>query len=276
VAPVSRPTSFYYAFLALSRAQREAIVAVWDFCRAVDDTVDEDRHGDPDRVQANLQGWREELARCYGGDPQTPQGRALVPWIQTYQLPRQPFADLIDGLAMDLVHARYETFADLYEYCWRVASTVGFVCLAIFGVRDEGREYALQLGVALQLTNILRDVKTDYQNGRVYLPLEDLRRAGCLETDLGTSGITAPVRDLLRGQAERARAFYARADRARPAGDLPRAAEGHRAARLRHFLRARSREPGTAGRGRTRHLAARPAPSPWCLTSSSSGPASPG
>jgi phytoene synthase len=225
---MSRPTSFYYAFLSLSRRQREAIVAVWDFCRAVDDTVDEAGSGardqgsgsraDVDVVRAQLQAWRDELNACYEGRPATRQGRALRPWIERYGLSRQPFEDLIDGVQMDLDRSRYRTFDELYEYCWRVASTVGFMCLDIFGVRDAAREYALNLGLALQLTNILRDVKADYLRGHIYLPLEDLERFACHEADLGADTLSAPLRDLLRFEAGRAREFYARAAAARPQG----------------------------------------------------------
>ena len=237
---MSRPTSFYYAFLSLSRRQREAIVAVWDFCRAIDDTVDE--HGtvrsdgsfgsdgsvgslgsaQVEQVRAQLQAWREELNACYSGQPATAQGRALQPWIDRYQLSRQPFADLIDGVEMDLDRSRYATFDELYEYCWRVASTVGFMCLEIFGVRDGGRDYALHLGVALQLTNILRDVRADYERGHVYLPQEDLDRFGCDEGQLGATTASSACRELLRFEAARARDFYARAAAARPAGPARR------------------------------------------------------
>jgi phytoene synthase len=233
VAAMSRPTSFYYAFLSLSRRQREAIVAVWDFCRAVDDTVDEAGttvHGagfreqgsesEPERdvVRAQLQAWRAELNACYEGQATTRQGRALQPWIERYQLTRQSFEDLIDGVEMDLDRARYATFDELYEYCWRVASTVGFMCLEIFGVRDAGRDYALNLGLALQLTNILRDVKADYERGHIYLPLQDLDRFGCGEADLGAETPSAGLRELLRFEAARARDFYARAAASRPDG----------------------------------------------------------
>ena len=218
---MSRPTSFYYAFLSLSRRQRDAIVAVWDFCRTVDDTVDEaadDTEAGRAAIRARLQGWRDELDACYDGQPATPQGRALQPWIARYELTRQPFADLIDGVEMDLDRSRYTTFDELYEYCWRVASTVGFTCLEIFGVRDGGRDYALNLGIALQLTNILRDVKADYERGRIYLPLEDFDRFGCDETALASATPSTALRELLRFEATRARDFYARAAAARPEG----------------------------------------------------------
>lgn len=216
---MSRPTSFYYAFLALPRAQREAIIAVWDFCRAVDDAVDERAEQDVAGARAAIAEWRLELDRCFAGTPVTPTGRALEPWIRQFALARQPFADLIDGVEMDLDHRRYQTFDDLYEYCWRVASTVGLICIQVFGVPpEEARDYAVNLGVALQLTNILRDVQADLTHGRLYLPLEDLATFSCSEADLAAGRLSAQVRKLLAFEAERARAFYQKARRARPAG----------------------------------------------------------
>jgi len=231
VYPVSRPTSFYYAFLSLPRAERDAIVAVWDFCRAVDDTVDEEQgagaraqgRGSTELVRAQLQGWRHELNACYGGDPTTPQGRALQPWIDAFHLPRRPFEDLVDGVEMDLDRQRYQSFEELYEYCWRVASTVGLICVEIFGVHgDRARDYAVNLGVALQLTNILRDVAGDLARGRLYLPLDDLTRLGCTEDDLLAGRVTGPVRDLLAFEASRAKDFYRRAAESRPDGEARR------------------------------------------------------
>jgi 15-cis-phytoene synthase len=223
VAPVSRPTSFYYAFLVLPRDQRAAVIAVWDFCRAIDDTVDEQpvMPTNPEAIavaRAALGSWRTELDRCYDGGPQTPQGQGLRPWLARFSLSRQPFADLIDGVEMDLDRCRYTAFEDLYEYCWRVASTVGLICLEIFGARDA-RDYAVNLGVALQLTNILRDVAIDFERGRVYLPLDDLARFGVRESDLGTGRTTDRVRELLKFEAGRARDYYRRARAAMPAHD---------------------------------------------------------
>ena len=183
---MARKTSFYYAFLVLPAEQRRAIIAVWDFCRAVDDAVDEaDKPQRPDAREA-ICFWRAELARCYeGAAPQTAQGRRLQPFIIRFDLPRQAFADVIDGVAMDLDTTRYQTFDDLLQYCLRVASAVGLICIRIFGCRDpRARDYALNLGVALQLTNILRDIKDDLARGRVYLPLDDLAAAGCTVADL--------------------------------------------------------------------------------------------
>lgn len=219
---MARDTNFYYSFLVLTPARRRAIVAVWDFCRAVDDAVDEARvETDEDRaaVHARLDEWRREIGRCFGGDepPQTPQGRALLPYVEQFNLPRGPFGDLVDGVAMDIGHRRYKTFAELYQYCYRVASTVGIICVQIFGCEDaQSRDYAIDLGLALQLTNILRDVKTDLAQGRLYIPLDDLARHGVTEDMLGHDAALPSVRALLRAQGERAREYYQRATRGIP------------------------------------------------------------
>ena len=163
-------------------------------------------------MRASLHQWRVELDRCYTGTPQMPQGIALQPWIRHFDLSRQPFSDLIDGVEMDLDRSRYETFEDLREYCWRVASTVGLICIEIFGQRsDRAREYAVTLGIALQLTNILRDVGSDAELGRIYLPQEDLRRFGCTDEDLRAGTMTAAVRELMAFEAGRATEYYTKA-----------------------------------------------------------------
>jgi phytoene synthase len=219
---MSRDTNFYYSFLVLPPHKRRAIVAVWDFCRAVDDAVDEvvpesDWAGslsDEARARAaeRLAGWRAELAAMYEGTPGTPQGLALQPYIREFELPRARFEELVDGVEMDLRDARYDSFASLLAYCRRVASSVGLICLEIFGYRTErARAYAENLGVALQLTNIVRDVRTDIMRGRVYLPREDLERFGVSEDDLRSGRLTSPVVDLLRFECERARYYYRRA-----------------------------------------------------------------
>jgi phytoene synthase len=224
---MARKTSFYYSFLVLPADQRRAIIAVWDFCRAVDDAVDEEDGVRPGGVAMSPRDavafWRQELARCYEGQPETPQGIGLRPFIERYQLPRAAFEDVIDGVAMDLDHARYETFTDLFEYCRRVASAVGIICIRIFRCESErATDYAVNLGVALQLTNIIRDVKADLERGRVYLPLEDLAAAGCRVEDLAAGRMSEPVRQVIAFECRRARDFYRRAIEARPAGDRRR------------------------------------------------------
>jgi phytoene synthase len=223
---MARKTSFYYSFLVLPAEQRRAIIAVWDFCRAVDDAVDEDgpvAAGSPTGRPA-IAFWREELARAFDGrTPTTAQGRGLQPFITPFDLPRQAFEDVIDGVAMDLDTTRYQTFDDLFEYCRRVASAVGLICIRIFGCTSQRAcEYALNLGVALQLTNILRDVKDDLRRGRVYLPLDDVRACGCTVDDLAAGSVTGPVRRLIEFECRRAREFYQRAKDALPPGDRKR------------------------------------------------------
>jgi phytoene synthase len=223
---VARDTSFYYAFLMLPPVKRNAIVAVWDFCRAVDDAVDE--AASAAQAEQDIAMWREELARCFDPDgdlgaPQTRQGRALRPLVTLFNLSRQPFEDLIDGVAMDLARDRYETIEDLIEYCRRVASAVGLVCIEIFGCRDQSaRDYAINLGLALQLTNIVRDVGVDLAHGRVYLPQEDLRRFGCSEDDLRRGVVTPPVRAVLAHECRRAREYFDRAAAVLPRADARR------------------------------------------------------
>jgi phytoene synthase len=226
-ASMARKTSFYYAFLVLPPDQRRAIIAVWDFCRAVDDAVDEAPAAGPEPLRAGraaVQFWKDELARCYDGrEPATPQGRGLQPFVGQFDLPRQAFEDVIDGVAMDLDTNRYDTFVDLLQYCRRVASAVGLVCIRIFGCRSAAAcEYALNLGVALQLTNILRDIKDDLARGRVYLPLEDLSAHGCRIADLEAGIVTPALRTLLAFECRRARDFYQKAIDARPPEDRPR------------------------------------------------------
>jgi phytoene synthase len=223
-----RDTNFYYSFLVLPAPKRQAIVAIWDFCRAVDDAVDEAPAGlsatDPASAPARLRGWREELSACYEGrPPETPQGARLVPFIHRYQLPRDSFEAVIEGVAMDLDHDRYETFEALREYCLRVAAAVGLLCIEIFGYRDpRTRQYAIDLGIALQLTNIIRDVRSDLGRGRIYLPAEDLARFHCTEGDLRAGTVSAGVRDVLAHESARARAYYRKA-----ASELPRVDRRH-------------------------------------------------
>jgi phytoene synthase len=227
---MSRDTSFYYSFLVLPPQKRRAIIAVWDFCRAVDDAVDEvvpEREwagglSDEARARATAQiaSWRSELDAAYHGTPHSPQGAALQPFIREFNLPRARFEELIDGVEMDLSHARYETFEALIEYCRRVASAVGLICVEIFGYRDLGSlAYAESLGIALQLTNIIRDVAVDLRRGRIYLPAEDRRRFGVSEDDLRRGRVTPEVAALLQFECDRAHTYYERAAWQLPATD---------------------------------------------------------
>ena len=224
-----RDTNFYYSFVVLSEARRRAIIAVWDFCRVVDDTVDEraERRALADSrsaASAELSKWRDELAACYDGrPPRTTQGLALAPHIAAFHLPRRLFDDVIDGVEIDLDRPRFRTFADLREYCLRVASAVGLICIEIFGYTNQQcRQYAIDLGVALQLTNILRDLGRDLAAGRLYLPVEDLERFNVTEDDLRAGLVTDRVRALLQFEARRVRDYFARAARELPREDARR------------------------------------------------------
>ena len=215
-AVVARDTSFSYSFLVLPDAQRQAIGLVWDFCRAVDDAVDE--APDPQTAESQVLAWRDEVARLFGSDmPRTPQAQRLKPIVAEFHLTRQPFDDLVDGVEMDLWRSRYDTFDELVEYCRRVASAVGLICIEIFGCRDtRSRDYAVSLGLALQLTNIIRDVRVDLERDRIYLPREDLARFGVSEEMLKAGRVTGEIRQLLAHQCQRARQFFAAASQAMP------------------------------------------------------------
>ncbi|HEX5106987.1 MAG TPA: presqualene diphosphate synthase HpnD [Vicinamibacterales bacterium] len=227
---MSRDTSFYYAFLVLPANKRRAMISVWDFCRAVDDAVDEvvPESGWQGGLTAEARAeatrqlctWRTELEAVYAGTPTTVQGAALQPFVRQFRLPRLSFEELIEGVQMDLDFARYPTYEALSEYCRRVASTVGLICLEIFGYRDtSARTYAVTLGRALQLTNIIRDVATDLNRGRIYLPMEDLARFGVGEGDLRAGVVSPEVRSLLAFECDRARELYRRAGAELPAVD---------------------------------------------------------
>jgi phytoene synthase len=231
IAMARRNTNFYYSFVVLPEHKRRAIIAVWDFCRAVDDDVDEraGQLGTEDSrraAAASLAGWRDELAACYEGrQPRTPQGRALAPHVAAFRLPRRPFEDVIDGVEIDLDRPRFRTFDQLREYCLRVASAVGLVCIEIFEYTNpQCRQYAIELGIALQLTNILRDLGRDLAAGRLYLPTEDLARFGVTEEDLRSGRATDPVRGLLDFESRRARGHYLKAAHVLPREDARRMA----------------------------------------------------
>jgi len=226
---MTRKTSFYYSFLVLPSAERQAITAVFDVCRAIDDAVDLET--DPARAASALNLWRDEVGRIFAGtQPQTPQGKALQPFVKPFHLPKEQFDALIDGVGMDAAPMRFQTFEDLEPYCHRVASSVGLMCAEIFGYKDPAvLTYARELGVALQLTNILRDVGVDYRRGRLYLPLADLAACGCTEDDIRREveqpgqGVRSPqVRAALAQHAARARTFFARAVAVLPREDASR------------------------------------------------------
>jgi 15-cis-phytoene synthase len=220
-------SNFFYSFLFLPHHKREAIMDVYAFCRAVDDVVDEIVDGgaqDDSEVHARLAGelakWRAELDALYAGRPTWPQTRRLQRTLRRFPMPKGYFEEMVAGCEMDLSHARYETFEDLYEYCYRVAAVTGLMCIEIFTYRaPRTKEYAVNLGIALQLTNILRDLKEDAARGRIYLPLEDLRRFNYSEGDLMNGVVNENFIELMRFECGRARDFYRRADELLPDED---------------------------------------------------------
>ncbi len=214
-------SNFYYAFLFLPRAQREAIYAVYAFCRIVDDVVD--LGGVPEVQRRELARWRRELARCFEGAPEEPVAQRLAQVAKRFPIPRSALDAILDGVEMDLDRFTYETFEELYPYCYRVAGAVGLCCIEIFGYTDPRcREYAVNLGIALQLTNILRDVQADAERGRIYLPQEDLRRFGVSAEDLKVGRYSPAFVELMGFEARRAHQFYERAWAGLPAQDARR------------------------------------------------------
>ena len=211
-------SSFYYGFLCLPAPRRRAIMALYAFCREVDDVVDDSF--DADTARAQLDEWRAEIARVYAGTPKHPVGLALADVVGEFRLPEEQLLEIIDGMEMDLERNRYEDFTQLQLYCYRVASVVGLLSAEIFGYTDRRTlRYAHDLGMAFQLTNILRDVGDDARRGRIYLPQDELVRFGVSEDDLLAGRYSPQMNELLAFQAQRAREFYDRALGELPAAD---------------------------------------------------------
>jgi len=203
-------SNFAWAFRLLPHDRRRALAAVYAFCRAADDIVDEPGVA-PDPAHL-LERWRAELDAAFAGRPRHPIGVALADAIERFALPRPHFEAVIAGVEMDLERDRYETWEDLAEYCHRVASCVGLICIEIFGYENpSARQYAVHLGLAFQLTNILRDVPEDARRGRIYLPGADLRRFGCPEEDLLAGHPTEAFRQVMAFECARAGEHYGRA-----------------------------------------------------------------
>ena len=212
-------SNFFFAFLALPKHRRDALYAVYAFCRTVDDIAD--LGADTAAQRAGLARWRADIARCYdGAEPEHPIARQLATAVRDFQLPRAALEAIIEGCEMDLTRTTYETAEELEPYCYRVASAVGLCCIEIFGYTDpRARQYAVSLGMALQLTNIIRDVGADAANGRVYVPQADLRRFGVTNDDLRAGRYGDAFVALMEHEAARARRFYADARAAFPAAD---------------------------------------------------------
>lgn len=200
-------SSFYYSFVFLPPARRRAITALYAFCREVDDVVDETH--DPQLAQSQLDWWRGETAAIYAGSPEHPVGKALLPVVREFNLPEEQLLEIIDGMQMDLQQTRYLDFKALNLYCYRVASVVGLLAAEIFGYQDrQTLKYAHDLGIAFQLTNIIRDVGEDARRGRIYLPLDEMQRFGVTARQILDAQHTDNFRALMEFQIERAEKYY--------------------------------------------------------------------
>jgi phytoene synthase len=200
-------SSFYYSFLFLPKERRRAITALYAFCREVDDAVDEPAEASV--AQVKLAWWRNEVAQLYAGNPQHPVTRALAPLIEPYDITRARLEDIMDGMEMDLLQSRYLDYANLRVYCHRVAGVVGILAAGIFGYRNtQTLEYAAKLGLAFQLTNIIRDVGEDARKNRIYLPMDELKQFNVTAADILNARQTENFAKLMAFQGERAQRCY--------------------------------------------------------------------
>jgi phytoene synthase len=200
-------SSFYYSFLFLPPERRRAITALYAFCREVDDTVDETTDQSVARIK--LAWWRGEVARMYDGTPTHPVMLALQPHLQSYDLKQEHLQAIIDGMEMDLDQSRYLDYPNLKKYCWHVAGVVGILSASIFGVTNpQTLKYAETLGLAFQLTNIIRDVGEDARKGRIYLPISELQQFNVTAADLLNARHSEKFEALMAFQAKRAQALY--------------------------------------------------------------------
>lgn len=200
-------SSFYYSFLFLPPERRRAITALYAFCREVDDTVDETSDASVARIK--LAWWRTEVSTMYKGAPTHPVTQALQPHIATYKLEEQHLQAIVDGMEMDLDQSRYLDYAGLQKYCWRVAGVVGILSASIFGYKNpQTLAYAEKLGLAFQLTNIIRDVGDDARKGRIYLPVNELQQFNVTAADILNFRHSEKFEALMKFQAERAQRTY--------------------------------------------------------------------
>jgi phytoene synthase len=205
-------SSFYYAFNLLPESKRDAMNTVYAFCRETDDIVDENSFSD-DQKWDKLTKWRVELEKALYGNSDYNLLNKLSKIIQQFNIPLEPFFELIKGMEMDIQKKTYLTTEDLVQYCYRVASTVGLMCIEIFGYKNKStRDYAINLGVALQLTNIMRDVKKDADFGRIYLPKNDMEKFNYSETDLMSNIYNPNFIELMKYEGERAEYYFNKAN----------------------------------------------------------------
>jgi len=211
-------SSFYYSFLFLPPERRRAITALYAFCREVDDVVDET--SDAQLAATKLAWWRVEVGKLFAENPQHPVTKALSPHLKPFGITHEKLNDIIDGMEMDLTQTRYLDWPGLERYCYRVAGVVGLLAAGIFGYRDARTlDYARNLGLAFQLTNIIRDVGEDARKNRIYLPMSDLKEFGVPAADILHARETPEFQRLMSFEAARAREHYGKAMQALPAED---------------------------------------------------------
>jgi phytoene synthase len=214
-------SSFYYAFNLLPAPQRDAMNTVYAFCRETDDIIDNAEDSDELKYE-KLHKWRVELEKSIKGNSNYNLLNKLGTTISQFNIPLDPFFELLKGMEMDLETKRYVSFDDLRIYCYRVASTVGLMCIEIFGYKNKStRDFAVDLGIALQLTNILRDVKKDSQAGRIYLPQKDLMKFNYSEADLIANVYNQNFKDLMKYESEIAIKYFEDATRDLDLDDKP-------------------------------------------------------
>ncbi|HEU0282280.1 MAG TPA: presqualene diphosphate synthase HpnD [Gallionella sp.] len=211
-------SSFYYSFLFLPPDKRRAITALYALCREVDDAVDE--CSDANVARTTLNWWRGQVAEVYAGRPQHPVAQALLPVVKQFNLAQEHLLEIIDGMEMDIDQPRYPDFKSLQLYCYRVASVVGLLSAEIFGYSDrQTLKYAHDLGIAFQLTNIIRDVGEDARRNRIYLPMDELQQFGVAAADILHARETENFQSLMAFQVERAQRYYRQALDHLPAAD---------------------------------------------------------
>ena len=211
-------SSFLTAFIFLKKEKREALTALYAFCREVDDIADECL--DHEIASRKLNWWREEIERLFKSEPQHPVSKALHPFISHFNLSKNYFIEIIDGMEMDVKFNRYESFEQLQLYCYRVASCVGILSANIFGFKNKNTlDFAKNLGIALQLTNIIRDLGEDARRGRIYIPLDELKKLDVSEEEIISLKNSKKIKDLVKNQVERAKQFYDLAIKTLPAED---------------------------------------------------------
>lgn len=217
---LNRQSNFYLSFLTLPPPKREAIETIYTFCRVTDDIVDDST--DEGEKKERLMAWNEELVKAMQGESRMPILNRLSRIMSRFNIPLHHVQDLLRGMEMDLTKKRYETFAELEVYCYRAASTVGLMCAEVFGYTNtRTKDYAINLGIALQLTNILRDLKQDGKRGRIYLPIEDLRRFGYTEDDLLRGVVDERYKALMAFECARVHDYYRKAKAALAEEDKP-------------------------------------------------------